>query len=172
MAPDIRKCSPCYSRDDITSGPVLGEISSHPNSSSSSFRLPEQKIKSEIADVSLNQEQSRINFLLSGTSNTQTPTCLIKTAPQCGCLPERCPAALHSGPGRHNNDWYTGLVMEQLSLYPVVTQTAAVLSVPYCLQSVHLNLDKVMRVFTNICRYKCPIQIFKLSSLVTQFNIG
>jgi len=120
MASARRKSSPCYSRDDITPRPVLGEISSHPNSSSSSFRLPEQKIKSEIANVSLNQEQARVNFPLNGTSNPIIfQPCLITTAPQCGCLPERCHAALHSGLGRHNDEWYTSFVTEQLSLYPV-----------------------------------------------------
>ena len=115
-----RKFSPRYPREDLNLGPVLGEISSHPNSSLSSRQLPKQ-IKSERANVSLNQVQTLVKFLLNGTSNPPVEdnlttgsrlnpvppidySILITTALQCGCLPDRCPAYL-PGPANYRVHW-------------------------------------------------------------------
>jgi len=85
-----RKFSPCYSRDDLTLGPVLGEISSHPFSSSSSLTSAagaEMTVVFQLLQRNIDPERTILNL-----NQVSTKRGLYQDSYPCGCLPNCCPA--------------------------------------------------------------------------------
>ena len=174
------KSSPYYSRScphglPITLGSVPEEISSQPISSSASSHstvgtelltvFQQQKISER-----KNVRQNQFNHLINGSCNPHvenipTERVLHPVPPSNYSNPTKpaphvsesayLTADLHSGLGRHNDDRYTGLVMEQLSLYQVVALQAAAVVPSECSSSQSGQGDTCV---SNVCSYKCPGQ--------------
>jgi len=109
MASARREFSPCYSRDDFTLGPVLEEISPHPNfSSSSSTSAADAELPAVFQLFKKNIDSERTILDSSRVSPNQSRASIETATPATAYLI----AALHAGLDRHIK--YCGLAMEQL----------------------------------------------------------